>query len=379
MLRRNVLKRCRQALPSIALLAVTLAFIEGALQAAARWGARFDAVRLINAQTRPLVHSEAEWKRRFIEGYQARSAADLPVNRGEFQPDAELGWRPKENVSLIGDDGVRTTTNSLGFRSLREYEPQTGSYTVLVLGDSFTYGSGASDDEVWPTILQKLEPDLDVLNMAAGGYGIDQMYLMLDRHIDTFVPQLVVLAFINDDIHRSALAFRDYQKPRLEVQNGELVVTNVPVGDVHTVARGLMDEGEAGSRWPDVKLANILARMWSMIVAQPAAERRLVELNERILGETIERASEVGAEFLLVYLPAGRSLEEPDFYPTGEQFFDRFVREHGVHALNVRPLLMGVEMSLSGGHYRATGAAIVAESVGAKVDEIRRASVTTGR
>jgi hypothetical protein len=96
----------------------------------------------------------------------------------------------------------------------------------MMLGDSFIYGSSS-----WPSITtlleMKLQHQCEAFNLAVPGWGIDQMYLAYLKYRDTLRPDLVILAFIDDDVARVLEAFRRYEglsKPSFEVQNGDLIV-----------------------------------------------------------------------------------------------------------------------------------------------------------
>ncbi len=300
--------------------------------------------------------------------YEQLSEKTIPISQKEYKVDPDLGWVPRENVRYKNDQNQWYTTNSLGFRSLKEFEVDDDErFTVLIVGDSYTYGSWAGDQETWPTILQNLDDHLQVLNMAVGGYGTDQMYLMLQRHIAHFKPDLVIAAFIDDNLHRSMLSFRDFQKPKFEIDEGALVLTNTPIPAVEDVGERVRRELKRQPLLTEVCLINLVLNVYAAIVHQPARRREAEELNDLILGEMIEFSAEHHTVFLLLYLPHGDELIDPAFNRFGERYFEQFVERSDIHGINPRPLFLASEARYSMGHYRRRAATVVAHAVYEKI------------
>jgi len=66
--------------------------------------------------------------------------------------------------------------------------------------------------------------------MGQGGYGVDQAYLWYKRDAAKIGHQAQLLGFVTDDFYRmQSGSFSGYAKPVLEVEDGRLVVKNVPV------------------------------------------------------------------------------------------------------------------------------------------------------
>lgn len=104
------------------------------------------------------------------------------------QFDPELGWTSIPNQSH-SHNGKTYTTNSLGFRS----DPVDFSKKhILVSGDSVAWGDGVNDNETVTAFLSKKFTDYQTLNLGVNGFGIDQSYLRLKRHIGKLNPQLIV-------------------------------------------------------------------------------------------------------------------------------------------------------------------------------------------
>jgi lysophospholipase L1-like esterase len=113
---------------------------------------------------------------------------------------------------IPGITGTRTTPEythtfshtAQGFRGGPGIQPVDVSAhlrpRLLFLGDSFTYGLGASDDEIFVNITAKNLGDVEVLNAGVNGYGQRDQLAMLDAIGDRLQPDLVVLMFFWNDL-----------------------------------------------------------------------------------------------------------------------------------------------------------------------------------
>jgi hypothetical protein len=115
----------------------------------------------------------------------------------EFDP--LLGWRVLRNLNGAHTPYL-TYTDAHGFRILPN-EPRNGrSYDVLLLGDSFAFGSWLSAEHTLVGLLKLNYPQLRIANASSPGYGTDQELLVLDR----CAPMLraggvvILLTYIND-------------------------------------------------------------------------------------------------------------------------------------------------------------------------------------
>lgn len=136
--------------------------------------------------------------------------------------------------------GYLVRTNAAGFRSDREFvtERTPGTFRALLFGDSQTAGEGLSNGERYGDLLETMVPGLEVFNYGLSGTGTDQQYLTY-LGCGAVEHDLVVIGVNVEHIGRVAnrfLEFRDaegrevfYAKPYYELENGELVLRNVPV------------------------------------------------------------------------------------------------------------------------------------------------------
>jgi len=103
---------------------------------------------------------------------------------------------------------VTVSVNSQRFRGRREYapEPPLGVIRIAVLGDSFTFGLGANDDESYPAQLERILADavrkgrVEVINAGVPGTGTGEEALYYDIWVKRFHPQVVVLTVYRNDV-----------------------------------------------------------------------------------------------------------------------------------------------------------------------------------
>ena len=240
--------------------------------------------------------------------------------------DSQLGWVNMKNRRAIDRYGPNksATHNALGLRATREYTAAipAGRYRIIFLGDSFTYGVGVGDAGTYPAQLETLAPSIEAVNMGVAGYGIDQMYLLYMRERRRLYTNLLVLAFIGDDLRRMKLTafLTQNPKPRLFLSRDRLTVTNVPVPTWGLAARtGWLEE------FPNsLVLVQILRSVYEMFIQDydplPVAERVFAELNN-VAAENHQR-------FAVVYLPAKSDLASDRQSPAARQLQDSAARDH---------------------------------------------------
>lgn len=287
----------------------------------------------------PGLQSNASWRIRWVQ----RHTGAVPNPYGAldvYHP--TRGWALKpdlRDVKVFGDKTL--SSNSHGLRGTKEYalEKPPGTRRVAVLGDSFTFGEEVSDDETMSAVLGTLLSGAEVLNFGVHGYGQDQMLLYLQEDAVRYHPDVVVLGYVDIDVERNILSFRDYAKPRYVVENGRLRLTNVPIPSQDAVI--------AAEPYRS-KLFDIVDILYGEFAWDMGPAHRRAETVTRALLDEFRRVTEsAGAELVIAYMPV---LEEiagaADATSEGEHWFTTYCRESGQRCLSLRaPLNAGV-----GGH-----------------------------
>lgn len=100
---------------------------------------------------------------------------------------------------------------------------------VLLFGDS--YAQCAEEGSCWQRWLEAspLAARYRLLNYGVGGYGLDQILLLLRLVLEHFgarqpAPVVVIGILVDDDLDRPYLGLRNYPKPTFAIEDGELVL-----------------------------------------------------------------------------------------------------------------------------------------------------------
>lgn len=147
--------------------------------------------------------------------------------------DSKLGWRniPNWKATTLGHS---LSISSKGLRDREySYEKNSGTKRILVLGDSYAWGYGVGDSEIFTEVLEAElagPPRIwQVLNTGVSGWGTDQEYLFLVDEGFRYSPDVVVLAYFhwNDPINNTHSV--QYGLPKPLFLNTKLDLAAVPV------------------------------------------------------------------------------------------------------------------------------------------------------
>jgi hypothetical protein len=225
-----------------------------------RLGRRFFANTLLFALSLALAAAVAEaglrafFPQPLLEAYRASDAGG-PLTRR----DPEIGWALKPDIAWPeGAEGWESglSTNAAGFRDASHAGAKApGAYRVLVLGDSFVFGSGVRQEAILTRRLAAhLGAGFEIVNLGVPGYGTDQELLTLRRWGPKLSPDLVLLGFFwNDVMEDSSDHIYGLPKPRYTLENGRLV-PHPPAGFTAPSALDRLD-GSLASR----------SHLWSLV------------------------------------------------------------------------------------------------------------------
>lgn len=136
-----------------------------------------------------------------------------------YQRDDELGWIPKANINgrhdKPGSFESKFSTNSHGFRDLdHSLSKDEGIQRIVVVGDSFAWGYGVNNGEIFTDYLEAGLKDTEVINLGVTGYGLWQETAIFKRIGLKFEPDVLLLAFVLNDIYRRRHAAADDTEPK---------------------------------------------------------------------------------------------------------------------------------------------------------------------
>ena len=302
------------------------------------------------------------WKSQFIKRYESDSELINDTRLHNTHP--TRGWTPKPNLSVTIDN-IKYTTNQQGHRALKDYKPNPEQYTVLVVGDSYTFGNDTDDSFLWTNLLQAKDRRLNIINLGVGGYGLDQIYITLKESIKTYQPDLVIAAFISDDLFRMRFDFRDYKKPILKIKGDELIVKNTPIGSLEETYQEIKQE----LKWTTIPVLKLDDVIYNLSISCREVSYKLAS---KVFREMEEIAREEKADFLLTYLASHPEVENPNHTSYGEKVFRQFISEHEVNAFNTRPYFLEgnkAGKNYTGGHYQKSESILVGDIIYDKIKD----------
>jgi hypothetical protein len=245
-----------------------------------------------------------------------------------YRFDHNLGWAPLENINGGGEYRCPVHLNQFGLRGPDDMQQKktSGRKRVLVLGDSYVWGAGASQEELFTAPAVHGTND-ELINFGISGYGTDQEYLFYMLKGQTFDVDQVVLVFTphNDiDNNLSSKAY-SYLKPYFTLSGGQLVRhdDHVRYSEVANFFRVLKRKSRVyylGKDAFDGLIKTLLRkqeRHWKTDVVVSEADREGIELTLAIIKELKEAVAAHGAEFYVVFIPYKPRVENhlPDNHP----------------------------------------------------------------
>ena len=110
---------------------------------------------------------------------------DHVVPGGLFEIDDYLGWKLAKGKTATHHSRYFEATyriNSLGYRDKpRNLQKEREVYRILLYGDSQIFGWGTPAEKRFSNLIEEQQPQLEMLNLAVPGYGIDQEVLSYEQ------------------------------------------------------------------------------------------------------------------------------------------------------------------------------------------------------
>ena len=234
--------------------------------------------------------------------------------------DHELGWAPVENVTYA-KKGFLVHQNQFGLRAPNDIQLKntSGKKRVLVLGDSYVWGVGVTQEELF-TAPEVYRTDDELINGGVSGYGTDQEYLFYLREGQKFDVDEVVLAFtLYNDVENNLNSRQySYLKPYFTLNAGQLVLhdDHVRYSMIENFFRSMKREFRVFDLCNDGVhgLIKTLQRKHQKApgaeVVVSDADRRGIELTLAILKKLKEAVEARQAKLLVVFIPYKPRIEQ---------------------------------------------------------------------
>ena len=145
-----------------------------------------------------------------------RLLAIAPQAEAEYSnnvPDPHILYRPRPLSRVTGRNATNEFDydyrhNSFGFRDVEHSAIKApGTFRILGLGDSFTYGAGVPFEEIYLTRLEVMlnhrpgaHPRVEIIKAGIPRYFPQTERLLLEHYGAQFQPDLVTVAFLPNDV-----------------------------------------------------------------------------------------------------------------------------------------------------------------------------------
>lgn len=176
---------------------------------------------------------------------------------------------------------------------------------VVMVGDSFVYGRNVEPNETIDYFLSEyLGNEYEIINLAVRGYGVDQMALVAINIAPKYNPDIVIVAFIADDLRRACTDFLNYayKKPYYVLEDNKLTLKGTPVPSPYEV---YMSHQTFSAKLKDAFFAWAQRSRTACLIAQfflkPIEEKRLNLLTPLIFKKIRDELPDQ-TEVLLVHL-----------------------------------------------------------------------------
>lgn len=281
--------------------------------------------------------------------------------------DLQLGWRGLPGFTGIfarSDFKATIAIDDNGYRKRgSRTKPAPGAEKSVFLGDSFAWGWGVSQGELFSDALQDLLGDgHNVINMGINTFGTVQEWIQLEREVLEMSPARVGVLFYENDFEDN-LNGRGDTRPYCKVQDGRVVLKNLPVANpiggslrsftrhsyalthlryYHNIFREHADSMKRRfRRWMDEKRGVPSEPAVSPLSTEGGAQGRLNEdaitVFDHALSNMERLCRENGIDFFVVYVPRGENIasDRPDY--EYNRVVRRVCREHGIPFVDLKP------------------------------------------
>lgn len=245
------------------------------------------------------------------------------------QFDPKLGWIPRPNVQAQHDEAdfsVHVEQNALGLRGPSDMQlaKSPGTRRVVVLGDSYVWGYGVNQNQVFSDPAVHQQPHTEFINLGVSGYGTDQQALFYSHHAKNFqnIDHVVLAITIYNDIQNNTSSHQyGYAKPYYTLTDGTLTLHDdhiAPPSQLEWNGPGwfnalrsrlmilnLVDRAMRASKADRLRNSPLDdpadQRLDQLVLDDPA--RHALELTAQIIAQLNTQVAEDGARFSVVIIP----------------------------------------------------------------------------
>lgn len=114
--------------------------------------------------------------------------------------------KTKEIWDVIPEVPYALTTDKFGFRKTSNLEYSKENPSILIAGDSFTFGPYLPFYDTYPSILQRKLNNWNIINAGVASFGIRSETNIIKKNLECINPSLVILQVLDNDLTGTAIA-----------------------------------------------------------------------------------------------------------------------------------------------------------------------------
>jgi lysophospholipase L1-like esterase len=312
-----------------------------------------------------------------------------------YSKDDVLGYKLSENFKGVTQTREFKTNIDISSEGFRDYEhsrqKKDGTYRIIGLGDSFTFGFGVPFEETYLRILEKKlnqsssnRQQYEIIKTGIPGYCLLQEFLLLKKKGADYKPDLVLVGFdVNDHVDSiepfdtvrdGFLIKRDsLQSPLLE----ERIFIYKNFQSIYLIAKTF-------KIIKNKLFKNKQARILYDEQLRNEYKQKALSFTSQLLQEIQEFCRQREIKILLVFIPH-KSQVHPDIckptlfshYFSGlDSFLEQACRENNIAYLNLLPSLessakQGEQLYFDiDGHWNSNGHRLAAELIFEKLTKL---------
>jgi hypothetical protein len=209
--------------------------------------------------------------------------------------DPQLGWahRPNQQGQFTHPDfSVAVQINSQGLRDREHDLRRSDKKRMMILGDSFGWGFGVEQEDRFSEILERRQPDWEIINASVSGYSTDQEYLFVKDRGVAYRPDIVLLLVHDSDFSGNDSSVQyGYNKPYFGVSGDAIELRNSPVPTASS--RQKIEQYLMGKTylWRRIYLAGAIASNRLKAVmnrSRPGEDSKRIEKQYKVMSQLIQ-------------------------------------------------------------------------------------------
>lgn len=273
-----------------------------------------------------------------------------PVLKTWLEPVEVLGFQLPRNFEGRGIVDEYIKTNSQGLRDVEhEWRKPEGTFRILGLGDSFTFGWGVKLEESFLKVLetrlgQELGQAVESINAGVPGYGLNHYYVYLKNVGLRYDPDVIVVAYFADDLpiglKEELSPYNEDFPEKLQYKGGMLARSRFY--NFITSAAAVVRVRNHAKQVDHMRNMEIRRAAWGrydypVIDSDQAKAAEKIALLEQYLLRFQALGAERNARLVVMFIPDISHLYHPE-YQHINRVLAQLTRKHGIPFVDMTPI-----------------------------------------